>query len=392
MRIASLHSAFAERGGAEKSVLEQAHYLSRRNTVSLFATYSRPESCYSNLMRGLDIRELVGIPIDKFGLVINVALGLFLADSFRGRFTDFDLLLSHQQPAHWIAYGSKRPYVVQIHSFLSLLYPERFNTFPWDTDFDRIAINMAIDFGGRPVLRQIDQASIRCARKVLVQGSMLGRIIQEIYDVTPVKIPVAVDLSTYMRTDPKNVFDKYSISSPLILTVTRALPSKRPDLMIRILPRILKDHPTATLVIVCGKSPYQIHLRRLAGRLGVTASTRILTVGSEEINALYSGASVVGYPAQGLEAVGRVPIEAMCFGVPPVVWDNEWGPSEVVKDGVGFRARPYDADDFADKVLTLLNDDELRGRMGARAESYSKSFSWERVGPIHQGILKDAIA
>jgi glycosyltransferase involved in cell wall biosynthesis len=343
-------------------------------------------------MRGLDIRELVGIHITKFDLAANVAMGLFLAGSFKGRFTDFDILFSHQQPAHWIAYRSKRPYVVQIHSFLSLLYPERFKTFPWDTDFDRIAINMAIDFGGRPTLRQIDQASIRGARSVLVQGSMLSRIIHEIYGVTPVKIPYAVDLSTYLQTNPRKVFARYSVSPPLILTVTRALPSKRPDLMIRILPRILKDHPSATLVIVCGRSPYQIHLRRLAGRLGVAGSTRILTVSSAEVNALYSGASVVGYPAQGLEAVGRVPIEAMCFGVPPVVWDNEWGPSEVVKDGVGFRARPYDADDFADKVLTLLNDSELRSRMGAEAKLYSKSFSWERVGPIHERVLKAAIS
>ena len=221
-------------------------------------------------MRGLDIQELVGIKISKFNLLVNVAAGLFFADSFKDRFTGFDILLAHQQPAHWIAYRSKRPYVVQIHSFLSILYPERFDTFPWDTDFDRIAINMAIDFGGRPVLRRIDQASIRGARKVLVQGRKIGEVIHEIYGVTPLRIPYAVDLSTYKRTDPRGVFSKYSITRPLILMVTRALPKKSPDLMIRILPKILKDHPSATLVIVSGKSPYLIRLRRLAQSLGVT--------------------------------------------------------------------------------------------------------------------------
>lgn len=391
-RIASLHSAFSEKGGAERAVLEQAHYFSRRNEITLFATYSKQSWCYPDLMQNLNIRELVGIKISKFNLVVNIAAGLFFAGSFQDQFSGFDILLAHHQPAPWIAYQSKRPYVVQVHSFLSILYPEHFDTFPWDTDFDRIAINMAIDFGGRPVLRRIDQTSIRGARKVLVQGRKIGEVIHEIYGITPLRIPYAVDLSTYKRTDPRSVFSKYSITHPLILMVTRALPEKRPDLMIRILPKILKDHPSATLVIVSGKSPYLILLRRLAQKLGVTSATRILTIPTSELIALYSGASVVGYPAQGLEAMGRVPIEAMCFGVPPVVWDNEWGPAEVVKDGVGLRAKPYDADDFADKILTLLNDNDLCQRMGARAKQYSQSFSWEKAGPYHEQALKDAMS
>jgi glycosyltransferase involved in cell wall biosynthesis len=64
----------------------------------------------------------------------------------------------------------------------------------------------------------------------------------------------------------------------------------------------------------------------------------------------------------------------------------------VVKDGVGLRAKPYDAEDFADKILTLLNDSELRRRMGARAKIYSQSFSWEQSGPYYERALKDAIS
>src|SRR5271157_3783926 len=181
-----MRSAFGEKGGAERSVLEQARYLRGKNNVTLFATYTRASNCYPRLMRDLDIRELIGIHIPKFDLVVNCAGGLLLASRFKNRFNDFDILFPHQQPAYWIAYESKRPYVAQIHSFLSILYPEHFKTFPWDTDFDRIAINMIMDFGGRPTVRQIDQASIRAARKVLVQGTRIGEIIHEVYNVHPV--------------------------------------------------------------------------------------------------------------------------------------------------------------------------------------------------------------
>lgn len=394
MRIASVHSAFGERGGAERSVLEQAHRFTKKHEVTLFVTYARPVACYPNLMRGLDIRQLVGISIPKFNLVLNAALGLILAGAFRNDFKHYDILLSHQQPAHWIAYRSKRPYVIQIHSILSILYPELFpNPFPWDTDFDRVVINLAINSAGRRIIRRIDQAAIRGANEVLVQGAMIGQLIHQIYGIKPIKIPYGVDFSTYKRTDPAPIFSKYSIKSPMILMATRPLPSKRPDLMIGILPQILKDHPTATLVIACARGPYTIIWRRLARRLGVSSSVRIISVSSSEINALYSGASVVGYPTQALESVGRVVIEAMYFGVPPVVWDDGWGPAEVVKDGVGLRATPYDADDFADKVLTLLNNGELRQRMGARARRYAMTnFSWEKSVRTVETILERTAA
>jgi glycosyltransferase involved in cell wall biosynthesis len=342
-------------------------------------------------MRGLDIRELVGIHSGKLDLAINCGTGLLIAGQLKHRFTDFDVLLSHQQPAHWIAYKSKRPYAVLIHSFLSILYPKRFHTLPWDTDLDRSVINLIVKCGSRDALRQIDQASIRGASRVLVCGRRIGEIIHEIYGVKPLRIPFALDVASYKWTSPQTIFEKYSITRPLILTVTRALPSKRPDLMIRILPRILKDHPSATLVIASNWSRYQSRLRGLARKVGVNSATRLLTVPSDELNALYSGASVVGYPAEGSETVGRVPIEAMCFGVPPVVWDNEWGPAEVVKDGVGMRAKPYDEVDFADKVLALLNDDDLLRRMGERAKLYAGTFSWEQAGPYHERALRDAI-
>jgi glycosyltransferase involved in cell wall biosynthesis len=394
LRIANVHSALSERGGTERSVLEQTHYLSRRNNVTLFATYIRPGSCYGNLMRGLDIQELVGIPLSRFDLFANVGMGLALARSFESRFKDFDLLLTHHQPSRWIGYRSNRPYVVQIHSIGldKILYPEYFHaTFPWGSDVDRIAINLAIDFGGRMVMKHIDQTSVRSARSVLVQGRMIGEIVHDLYHVRPVRIPYNVDISSYNYADPKQVFLAYSIKRPLILMVSRAATSKRPDIMIRIMPKILKDHPHATLVIVTNWSLNQIRWRLLAKELKVDASVRIITASPDEINALYSGASVVGYPTQALEAVGRVPIEAMCFGVPPVVWDDEWGPAEVVRDGVGLRAKPYDIDDFADKVLTLLNDDDLRAQMGARAKRYVQSFSWERGGPQLEQVLRAAM-
>jgi len=391
LRIASLHSGFGERGGAERSVLEQAHYLTRQHKVTVFGTYANMSKCYPDLMRDLDIRQLVGVPFTKFDLLTNAALGLFLARRFKESLEEYEILLSHQEPSHWIAFCSGRPYVAQIRSLLTILYPGVGDTLPWDTDYDRIAINMAVDLGARRFLSWCDKKAVRKASRVLVHCRKAVEVVREIYEVQPVQVPYGIDFSGYSYADPKPFFAKYSIRRPVILMVTRAIPSKRPDLMIKILPKVLTDHPTATLVIACGEGRYTDFLHRLARKLGMTGSTRIISVSPQGINALYSGADVVAYPTQAPEMLGRVAVEAMYFGIPPVVWDNEWGPAEVVRDGVGFRALPYDTEDFLDKILALLNDNDMRQRMGDEARRYAKlSFSWDRAGPVLERILENA--
>jgi len=392
LRIASVHSAFGERGGAERVILEQAHHLSRKHDVTVFGTYVWPEKCYPDLLEGLNMRQLVGIPVRKFDLLTNAAFGLFLSKGLANQFRSFDVLISHQEPAHWIAYCARRPYIVQIHSLLTILYPEFFReTYPWDTDYDRIAINLVVDAGFRSFLRWIDETTVHGAQAVLVEGRKIGDYVNRVYGVRCIQVPTAIDITKYQWSDPTPVFRKYSIRPPLILMVTRSLPSKRPDIMIRILPKILQSHPTATLVIACGESRYNHLWNNLARRLGVAESIRILSVAQPELRALYSGAAVLGYPSQAFEAVGRVVAEGMAFGVPSVVWDDGWGPAELVKNGAGLRAQPYDIDDFTDKCLALLNDEEMRRRMGDEAKRYVETkLSWENAMPHIVKVLERA--
>jgi glycosyltransferase involved in cell wall biosynthesis len=160
--------------------------------------------------------------------------------------------------------------------------------------------------------------------------------------------------------------------------------------MIQILPKILRGHSTATLVIACPPGKYQTTLHNLAVRLNVASSTRIMSPTSLELNALYSAADVVVFPSQAHENAPRAVLEAMRFGVPPVVWDNGWGATDFVKDGLGYRARPYDLSDFLDKILTLLNDRDMRDKMGRSARSAAEKYSWANVGPVFENILRQA--
>jgi glycosyltransferase involved in cell wall biosynthesis len=74
-----------------------------------------------------------------------------------------------------------------------------------------------------------------------------------------------------------------------------------------------------------------------------------------------------------------VTLEALASGLPAVV-ANATGSNALVENGVnGFLATPRNSPEFAEKVELLLDDHELRARMGAKARSRAEHYDWSRV-------------
>lgn len=80
------------------------------------------------------------------------------------------------------------------------------------------------------------------------------------------------------------------------------------------------------------------------------------------------------------EGFGLVLTEAHSFGIPTVAFNCKCGPSDIIQDGItGFLVEDGDIAQFAEKVITLINDETLRKQMGAAAYRHSERFSEERV-------------
>jgi glycosyltransferase involved in cell wall biosynthesis len=72
-----------------------------------------------------------------------------------------------------------------------------------------------------------------------------------------------------------------------------------------------------------------------------------------------------------MEDFGLGPVEAMACGTPVVVWDDGAGPCETTATGFsGFRARPYDFEDFAEKTMKTFDVD--KNSIGDRLHDYVK--------------------
>ena len=82
------------------------------------------------------------------------------------------------------------------------------------------------------------------------------------------------------------------------------------------------------------------------------------------------------------EPFGLVLPEAMSCGLPVVAFDCPFGPSEIINDGTdGFLIKDRNIEQFAERVCQLIEDDELRCRMGKAAADSSQRYRADVIMP-----------
>ena len=80
------------------------------------------------------------------------------------------------------------------------------------------------------------------------------------------------------------------------------------------------------------------------------------------------------------EGWGLVLIEAQAKGLPCVSFNCKHGPSEIITEGVnGFLIKPNDIDEFADKLLMLIKNKELRQSFSNNSQKDLYKFDIEYI-------------
>ncbi|GAA2082069.1 glycosyltransferase family 4 protein [Streptomyces albiaxialis] len=170
---------------------------------------------------------------------------------------------------------------------------------------------------------------------------------------------------------------------PVVLSVSRLVPRKGQDTLIRALPRVRAAVPGATLLIV-GDGPYARRLRRLARTTPGLPPGAVVFAGSRPHGALppfYAAADVFAMPCRdrrlGLESegLGIVYLEAAAAGL-PVLAGRSGGAPETVRDGeTGHVVDGRDVRAVADRLVELLTAPGAMGEKG-RARAV-REWSWD---------------
>jgi len=104
----------------------------------------------------------------------------------------------------------------------------------------------------------------------------------------------------------------------------------------------------------------------------------------------YSAAEAVVVPSQ-YESFGMVALEAMACGR-PVVASQIGGLAYLVQDGVtGFTVPVDDPNELANRLTSLLQDSDLRERMGKQAVQVAQDYAWDKIATkmmfVYEGLL-----
>lgn len=116
-----------------------------------------------------------------------------------------------------------------------------------------------------------------------------------------------------------------------------------------------------------------------------------------EVNAVYSVVDVLAYPRDRQRITELVtplkPLEAMAMEK-AVIGSDVGGLTELIThDETGLIHRAEDVDDLADKIRTLVDDPELRARLGKRArEHVCQTRVWRKIIEGHFDVYDSARA
>ena len=160
--------------------------------------------------------------------------------------------------------------------------------------------------------------------------------------------------------------------TPTILHVARLVEMKGTEYLIRAVAALVRTHPQASLDIV-GDGPLRARLQRLAGSLGLGSRVRFLGAlpHADVLRHVRRAAMLVlpsvRTPTGRVEGLGMVLLEAAATGVPVVASRVGGIPEGVLEGRTGVLVPERDADALRAGMAGLLDQPDLRRRMGAAA-------------------------
>ncbi|OBF94413.1 alpha-(1-2)-phosphatidylinositol mannosyltransferase [Mycobacterium sp. 852014-52450_SCH5900713] len=189
--------------------------------------------------------------------------------------------------------------------------------------------------------------------------------------------------------------DRYRLGErPTVVCVSRLVPRKGQDILIKALPSIRQRVDGAALVIV-GGGPYLESLRKLARECGISEHVTFTGgVPAAELPAHHALADVFAMPCRtrgagmDVEGLGIVFLEASATGKPVIAGDSGGAPEAVQHNKTGLVVDGRSLSAVADAVTELLGDRDRAAAMGeAGREWVTAHWRWDTLAARLAEIL-----
>ncbi len=172
----------------------------------------------------------------------------------------------------------------------------------------------------------------------------------------------------------------------IILGVGALKKRKGFDVIIKAMKIVVKMIYDAKYYIVGPQSDsdYTNYLKRLIKDSDLENNVVLLGgVSDDKLRELYQKAKIFALTPlsdkYNFEGFGLVYLEANTYGL-PVIGSYENGGEDAIKDRYnGFLAKANDPEDTAEKIIKLLNNQELYEKMSQNATDWSRKMSWDNI-------------
>ena len=367
MKLVYIFSSFAAKGGTERIFCDKMNWLAEVAGYEIvFVTYEQGNHPFayplSNKIRHVDLNTRF-FTTSTMPLLKRIRSIFTLPRLFKHRLQELldeiqpDVVVSTTYALPLLREILSQPYrhVVESHvCYYQLLLQKKFTHISW------------LD---RKIARHLLEMLKRCEKVVVLthkdaacwKGNDNIEVIHNVVTNYPEKITDVADR-------PKR-----------IIAVGRLHAQKGFDLLIQSWQLIAARHPDWQLVVYGHGGDLQ-KLQQQLEKAGLTSSMTFAGA-TDNIYKEYQNSAFYVMSSR-YEGWGLVLVEAMSCGLPCVSFDCPYGPSDIIRDGEdGFLVENGNIQQLAEKMELLINNKELRERLGVRARLNAARFTSDNIMP-----------
>jgi len=234
--------------------------------------------------------------------------------------------------------------------------------------------------------RMTSKSILQNADAVLALTEDMKQKMREICDRDISVVPNGIDLKRFEISSG----EKKEGSAKTIIFVGRLHPVKGVQYLIEAMATVHQQMPNVKLVIV-GDGVERARLEELTERLNLNDCIQFAgQVSQESIPRLMHQADVFVLSSLS-EGLPVVILEAMAAGL-PIVATKVGGIPDIVEEGVnGYLVNAKNPEEIADRLLILLQDDEMWEEISANNREKAEQYTWDKVTGTVEGIYFECL-
>ncbi|MEX2091009.1 MAG: glycosyltransferase family 1 protein [Candidatus Paceibacterota bacterium] len=227
--------------------------------------------------------------------------------------------------------------------------------------------------------------SAKHSTKLLAISETSKNNIAKLYKINPDRIS-----TVYLGVDLQKKMETKNTNQPYVLCVGQAFPRRHLKETMLAFEMISTEFPDLRFIAIGPDKYKKPTIKSLAveinTRLGREAIIHKDYVGDGELAELYAGAKALLYVSDR-EAFGLPPMEALSFGVPPIIADNKLG-HELFGD-YAFYAKSGEVDDIVKAIKDVLTNSEKIEKIKHSGPDFVKQYSWKLFADRWLEIIKN---